>query len=260
MPKKGKQVMADWASIGGQVATVGINILGSLLGDPLKTGTYTQGDIIWMHDNKQLKAYNNGDTEVGISYALSSLAGKPLSPTSTSTYQPIEAHSSYDATKDLSDFSEGNLCIGKVLKAPSATLADVDLPATVSFAIAFLSIAVSVKIINGITLSAGKNLVTGLYELTFTTTGPKIQKIDAKADDTRGGSISASASFSSGDRRADDNTYTVPFPSGVDLSPLIQNLSIALVTNTAAYIRATEESRRNLVKGDPRKAHQPAGS
>jgi hypothetical protein len=254
---KGKQIMAEteWTSIISQVASLGINLLASVLSsDDKATRPFTQGDILWLKDGNDIKAYNTGDSEQGIAYAQSGLLynndNLPPSPYTRTDYKVLEGQSSYTATKDLEAFQEGSLCIGKVANTPSVVL-DAPPSSIITFSIAFFAISIAVKIINGVELSVGKNSTTGLYTISLKTTGPQLQKAEVSVTDIVGDTVKAQATFTSPDAELGDSVYTLDLPPGINLDPIVGSLRLTLTVDTPSYIRATEESRRNLVKGLP---------
>lgn len=255
LQKKGKQTMADWSSIASDVASIGIHLLGALLGESQSDAevTYTQGHVVWTKDSNGVKAVNKGNAELGVSFAMSTLQDGN-SPSSTIEYLPIPAGGSQPVTQQLSDFANGRVCISQASSAPDATDAPATLVAAVQFAIRTLALGVTVNIIQGVKMSVGQNKKNGLYELTVLTTGQPIQNMRATVTDPTGVTVTGEATFKPSDQEnSSPPSYTLQLPSGVNLDPIVENLDLSLTMDNASYLRATAESRQNLVKGSPKK-------
>jgi hypothetical protein len=241
---------ADWASILTQVASIGINLLGSLVLSTNHVGYYEQGDILWLQTGDDILAFNAGQGPVGLSYAKSGVQmvedRYPI-PYAVSEYQVLEKNSQTSQADMLTTFQDGALCIGKVNSPVSATANT----AAVSFSVALLSFNVPVNVIKGLTLTIEQSQDNQLFQAVLASTGPVIQNASVTVKDARGGTFTASSDFTSLATAPGDYLYKVTFPQGVDLSPIVESLNMTLAVERASFMRATEESRQRLTYGLP---------
>lgn len=246
--------MTDWASIASEVASIGVGLLTSLLGEASDHAPqYTQGDIVWSLDktSNTIYAHNKGQHEHGLSLAMSHTAPHGCLA-STTYYHAISAGKS--AQVDLLAFPAGRACIGKSAEVPDASQAAADATATVSFSMPFLALATPVKIMQGLHLTINQEQKGGLYQVSLQSDkdGPHIKSAHTTVTDLSGSSVSASTKFKSASA---DNTYTFDLPKGVNLNPVVGNVNLEITMDNASYLRATEESRRKLVQGPPQGLH-----
>lgn len=242
--------MSSWLSTGLQVAEVAANIIGRLLvAEPRPQGRplppYAVGTVQWYFDDSTSRvwAFNAGSDEAALNYAVAS----PES--SLSVLQPLPAHQTYDATEDLGAFTQGQLAIAPSTIPEAAQAGGRD--RLVTFTIAALAFGVTARILTGVEISIGRDPRTGLCTARISSPTVPLRAI-VKATDVRGSSVSASGDLGVPPSPGTGvNELDIELPPGVDLSPVVQRLTVELEMPASLYTRATAERRELLQDGMP---------
>jgi len=242
--------VSSWLSTGLQVAEVAANIMGRLLvAEPRPQGwplpPYAVGTVQWYFDDRtsRLWAFNAGTEEAALNYAVAS----PES--SLSVLQPLPAHQSYDATEDFGAFTQGRLAVAPstILEAAQAGGRD----RVVAFTISALAFGVTARILTGVEISIGRDLRTGLYTARISSPTVSLRAV-VRATDVRGNSVSARGDLGVPPSPGTGvNELDIELPPGVDLSPVVQRLTVELEMPASLYTRATAERRQLLLDGMP---------
>lgn len=247
--------MTDWAAIASSVATISANLLASLSGNSSgsapQSPPYILGDIVWSLDSHgAVYAYNTGVSEESLFFVTIQTASNGVF-SATTLYQPLPQGQS--AIVPLASFTSGSVCLGRPVDTADATKASPNLPATTTILIPFPAIpGLSMKIIDGLSLSLGMDSKTRCYQLSLASTGPVLQSVAVTVTDITGDGVIASAAFQNPPA---NNIYAFEFPAGVGFNPVgtSLNLGLTVTMDNASYVRATEDSRRNLMQGPPKR-------
>jgi hypothetical protein len=249
---------SDWLSTGLQVAEAAANILGSFLladgkrsqqGGPMPP--YTVGTVQWYLDDRtgDVWAFNSGSDEAGLNYAVAA----PES--SLSVLQPLPPHQSYNAGKDFKDFKQGQLAVAPVIAPSTGVQGPFD--RIITFTIGALALGVTARIMTGFDIFIGRDQTTGLYKAGITAPTVPLRAL-VKASDVRGNSVSAGGELASS-TQGTTVELDIDLPPGVDLSPIVQNLTVELQVPSSTYEQATRERRALLTEGMPPFARGAAG-
>jgi hypothetical protein len=263
--------MSNWLATSLQVAEIATNVLRQLVKAPpgahQDEGPYTTGTVQWYYDasGHQLHAYNNGSEEAALTYAKAiTLQGGAHG--GIAEVVPLPAHHNRDVTVQQRDFFQGQVAVAPVVPfGPFGPPPQAGANRMVTFTINALVLGVTARILTGVDLSVGRNAQTGYYRVTIST--PKAPFHAAvKATDFRGNAVTASASLgtgvsvNAGVSLNGAQTLVIELPAGVDLSPVVQNLSAEITMPIAAYEQAVAERRALATPGLPAFLMEPAAA
>jgi hypothetical protein len=242
-----------------QAGIIGINLLKAGLMPDANTPpvTYDLGGVQWALASSEtlgpsvqtIYAFNPSLTdEVGINYTVSTLEG--TSPKNLSLYQPIPPYTWYDAKDDLDSVKSGHVCVGKVGDVITPPLkGNVLPPVTVSFSLQWFNVLSIFNIFRNVDGSCVFDTTAGVYQIVLSTSGPHL--LEAHATIKVGGTRAA-AHISIGEPSFTNNSsYSLTFGKGLAPSSVIESLNLVLTVERESYLRATEERRKNVVKGLP---------
>lgn len=206
--------------------------------DGEKSGEVTQGDVTWKHvivDGKRyIQATNNNESRpYGLNFSLSGvkLAGQGEHlPFTRVEHVPLKPTEEKDLTKQLFDYQDGHVCVAPlagdaIAKGP---LEKDGQDMTLTFSIAYLPLGVSVEIEQGLSMKVVKD-TQNTYSVQLTAQKGQIKQVEVTAQGSNGSVVTGSQTFGA------DDGYTVKFPAGTNLDPLVQSLMIHLTLPSVGY-------------------------
>ncbi|MGN6110942.1 MAG: hypothetical protein ACTHU0_37925 [Kofleriaceae bacterium] len=253
----------EWTSVTAEVAEVNAGVLPVLLDmmgaareGQQSTASYFLGDIEWYPDpSLDIIAYNTGDVE-------NMLYWTDTSPEGAATKSIlIPAGAAYVMTRELDEYKEGQVTVGRVASAPDTKSLGVGaggVMRTVCTCLKYLSLATAVSIVGGIVIEVTPN-GRGGYQLIVRAVGGIAKLALDWAISGAGGtgaSGSAAIDFQQPNARGVTATgeYVIPVPSGVKLDPIVQQLDLRLQVDESVLAQAAAEQGGRLIAGRPPRA------
>lgn len=217
-------LIADVGKIGGQLIE---SLLGSSGTDQteIETSEFFLGPVKWSYDSNLKKVYAYSDQDTSLTFT------KNLDDNIVKTaIQPLDAHTSWDATYDYKDFKNGltGICEDKINYGDSTLR----------------------RIIFAIKSSGAMSI--DLEECTFERVDSKFKLVSNKELTWVDLSFLDDQGFSF-DLKLDRNTepgyiYECPYPLGCDSEGILTNIGLTLTMDSSVYEELTKSRRKLLIR------------